>query len=441
MLRNALFVITVFYSLLIFPLFADGGPIKKRKIKKLFKHSAITHAHFTGFALYDLDNKKMIYELNADKYFTPASNTKLFTYYTCLKMLGDSIPAIRYVIHGDSLIFWGTGDPSFLHSSLKGTKAFNFLKNSNKKLFFSTGNYTGEFYGDGWAWDDYSGYYQAEITAMPLEDNVAVIFADDTGAVQIKPSYLKRYLKCDSTYHPNTFRVKRDFLSNNFIYPANKPPKNFRQEIPWKTSTELTLALLQDTLKDTIAEVHLPLPTGAKTLYDAVADTVYRHMLQPSDNFIAEQLLLVCASTRFKTLNADSVINYSKTHYLNDLPDAPQWVDGSGLSRRNLFTPRTMISLLCKILDEVKDERFLHSLMPAGGVIGTIRTAYKTDNGVPFVWAKTGSLSNNYNQSGYLVTRKGRRLAFSFMNNNFTESAREVRDEIVRIMTYIHKKY
>ena len=441
MLRNALFVITIFYSLLIFPRFADGGPIKKRKIKKLFKHSAITHAHFTGFALYDLDNKKMIYELNADKYFTPASNTKLFTYYTCLKMLGDSIPAIRYVIHGDSLIFWGTGDPSFLHSSLKGTKAFNFLKNSNKKLFFSTGNYTGEFYGDGWAWDDYSGYYQAEITAMPLEDNVAVIFADDTGAVQIKPSYLKRYLKCDSTYHPNTFRVKRDFLSNNFIYPANKPPKNFRQEIPWKTSTELTLALLQDTLKDTIAEVHLPLPTGAKTLYDAVADTVYRHMLQPSDNFIAEQLLLVCASTRFKTLNADSVINYSKTHYLNDLPDAPQWVDGSGLSRRNLFTPRTMISLLCKILDEVKDERFLHSLMPAGGVIGTIRTAYKTDNGVPFVWAKTGSLSNNYNQSGYLVTRKGRRLAFSFMNNNFTESAREVRDEIVRIMTYIHKKY
>jgi len=441
MLRNALFVITVFYSLLIFPLFADGGPIKKRKIKKLFKHSAITHAHFTGFALYDLDNKKMIYELNADKYFTPASNTKLFTYYTCLKMLGDSIPAIRYVIHGDSLIFWGTGDPSFLHSGLKGTKAFNFLKNSNKKLLFSTGNYTGEFYGDGWAWDDYSGYYQAEITAMPLEDNVAVIFADDTGAVQIKPSYLKRYLKCDSTYHPNTFRVKRDFLSNNFIYPANKPPKKYRQEIPWKTSTELTLALLQDTLKDTIAEVHLPLPTGAKTLYDAVADTVYRHMLQPSDNFIAEQLLLVCASTRFKTLNADSVINYSKTHYLNDLPDAPQWVDGSGLSRRNLFTPRTMISLLCKILDEVKDERFLHSLMPAGGVIGTIRTAYKTDNGVPFVWAKTGSLSNNYNQSGYLVTRKGRRLAFSFMNNNFTESAREVRDEIVRIMTYIHKKY
>lgn len=441
MLRNTLFVITIFYGLLMFPHQAEGVRIKKRKIKKLFRHSAIMKDHFTGFALYDLDNKKMIYELNADKYFTPASNTKLFTYYTCLKMLGDSIPAIRYVIRGDSLIFWGTGDPSFLHSGLKGAKALNFLKNSGKKLSFSTGNYTGNFYGDGWAWDDYTGYYQAEINELPLEDNIVVIFADSAGIVQIKPTYLKRYLKCDSTYHPNTFRVKRDFLSNSFVYPSITAPKNYRQEIPWKTSVALTLALLQDTLKDTIESVHLPLPADAKTLYDAVADTVYRHMLQPSDNFIAEQLLLVCASTRFKTLNTDSVIAYSKNHYLIDLPDNPQWVDGSGLSRRNLFTPRTMVRLLGKILDEVKDENLLHSLMPAGGVVGTIRTAYKTDNGQPFVWAKTGSLSNNYNQSGYLVTRKGRRLAFSFMNNNFTRPAREVRDEMVRIMTYIHEEY
>jgi D-alanyl-D-alanine carboxypeptidase/D-alanyl-D-alanine-endopeptidase (penicillin-binding protein 4) len=220
-----------------------------------------------------------------------------------------------------------------------------------------------------------------------------------------------------------------------------KMPDDYRKEIPWKTSTALTLALLQDTLKKEVNELHLPLTDSAKTIYDANADSVYRRMLQPSDNFIAEQLLLVCSSTKFKIMNADSVIAYSKAHYLNDLPDVPQWVDGSGLSRFNLFTPRSIVALLCKISDEMKNDSLMHSLMPIGGVAGTIKSAYKTDNGQPFVWAKTGTLTNNHNQSGYLVTRKGKRLAFSFMNNNFTRPTKEIRDEMVRIVTYIHDNY
>ncbi len=441
MKRAALTIILLSIILLVLDKSAHAGKIRKRKIRKLFAHSAIVSDHFAGFALYDMDAKKMIYELNADKYFIPASNTKLFTFYTCLKMLSDSIPAFKYTIHNDSLIFWGTGDPSFLHSDLKGINGFNLLKNTDKKLFFSPGQYKNDFYGAGWAWDDYNDYYQAEINEFPIEDNVATVYADKNGELQITPSWLKPYLRCDSNYQASVFSVKRDFLTNGFIYPAMKIPANYRKEIPWKTSTQLTLALLQDSLKKRVEEIHLPLGDDAKTIYDANADSVYKHMLQPSDNFIAEQLLLVCSSVKFKTLNIDSVIAYSKTHYLNDLPDVPQWVDGSGLSRRNLFTPRSIVMLLCKIADAVNNEQLLHSLMPAGGVVGTLKRAYKTDNGQPFVWAKTGSLSNNHNQSGYLVTRKGKRLAFSFMNNNFTRPTGEIRDEMVRIMTYIHEKF
>jgi D-alanyl-D-alanine carboxypeptidase/D-alanyl-D-alanine-endopeptidase (penicillin-binding protein 4) len=440
MLRKAIILVLIaYFGLQTTNIYA--GRIHKRKIKKLFKHSAVVRDHFTGFALYDMDQKCMIYQLNADKYFTPASNTKLFTFYTCLKMLGDSIPALRYAIHQDSLIFWGTGDPSFLHSGLKAIKAFNFLKNQDKRLFFSSGWYQNDFYGSGWAWDDYNDYYQAEINELPIEDNVAVLYAGKDGGLQITPSLLKMYLKCDSNYKPKAFRVRRDFLNNVFVYPAMPVPANYHQEIPRKINTDITIALLQDTLKKPVIETHLPLASDAKVIYDDNADTVYRHMLQPSDNFIAEQLLLVCSSVKFNTLNADSVIQYSKTHYLNDLPDAPQWVDGSGLSRFNLFTPRSIVTLLCKISDEIKNDGLLHSLMPAGGVVGTIKSAYKTDNGQPFVWAKTGSLLNNHNQSGYIVTRKGKRLAFSFMNNNFTRPSREIRDEMVRIITYIHDNY
>jgi len=411
---------------------------RRAQIKRQFRHSAIMKSHFTGFALYDLDNNKMLYELNSDKYFNPASNTKLFTFYASLKMLGDSLPALKYVIHNDSLIFWGTGDPSFLHTELKGLNGYNFLKNSGKNLYYSPISYTGNPYGPGWAWDDYNDYYQSEINDLPLEDNLATIYADEHDSLQIKPTYLKQYLKCDSTYRPAKFRIKRDLLSNTFVYPFMALPKGFKQEVPWKTSAELTAALLQDTLKLPVTIISQPLPADAKIIYNVNADTVYRHMLQPSDNFIAEQLLLLCSSAKFKTLNTDSAINYAKVHLLSDLPDAPVWVDGSGLSRYNLFTPRSIIKLLCKIQDAVNNEELLHSMLAAGGSSGTVKKAYTTPNGQPFVWLKTGSFSNNYNQSGYLVTKKGKRFAFVFMNNNFTEPVKVVRDEMVKIVTFIH---
>lgn len=415
--------------------------ISQWRIKKLLNKSAIVNDHFTGFALYDLDKGGMIYALNADKYFTPASNTKLFTFYTCLKMLGDSIPGLRYVIHGDSLLFWGTGDPSFLHPDLKGVNAYKFLSTTSKKLFFCSGQYVNDLYGSGWAWNDYNDYYQAEINELPIAGNLALFYADNDCNLQAKPAYMKRFLTPDSLLDPGNFYIKRNFLANVFNYPATAAPTDYKQEVPWKTSTALTLNLLRDTLKREVSEAHVPLPAYAKVIYNAPADTVYKHMLQPSDNFIAEQLLLVCASTRFKTLNTDSVRAYAIKNFLADLPDKPQWTDGSGLSRLNLFTPRSIITLLIKIREEIKDDDLLHSLLPAGGLAGTIKMAYKTDNGLPFVWAKTGSLSNNYNQSGYLITAKGKRLAFCFMNNNFSRPTRQIRDEMVRIMTYIHQNF
>lgn len=433
-----------FIVLLLLSLLGGTGvwaqSIRKRKIKKLINQSEILNGHFMGFALYDMDKQQMVYEVNADKYFTPASNAKLLTFFTCLKMLGDSIPGLQYITHGDSLVCWGTGDPSFLHSELKGNAAVKFLSTSDKQLFFSTGRYQNSFYGTGWAWDDYNEYYQPEINELPLEGNVVHFYTGNDGKLKISPEYFSGNLKCDSNYHPASFTIKRDWADNLFTYPPMPVPGGFEQDVPWKTSTMLTLRLLQDTLKKPVGEVHIPVPADIKTIYNAKADSVYKLMLQTSDNFIAEQLLLVCSAVRFGSLNTDSVINYSLKTYLPGLPDKPRWVDGSGLSRYNLITPRDMVSLLVQ-LPELKNEQILRDMLPAGGVSGTLKDVYQTDNGQPFIWAKTGSVSNNYNQSGYLLTRKGKRLAFSFMNNNFNQPTAPVRAEMARIMTYIHENF
>ena len=77
--------------------------------------SPVFERGFTGFVLFDPTTSQTLENIYGDKFFTPASNTKILTYFAARQILGDSIAALRYVVRGDSLIFAGTGDPSFLN--------------------------------------------------------------------------------------------------------------------------------------------------------------------------------------------------------------------------------------------------------------------------------------------------------------------------------------
>ena len=411
-----------------------------KKVDKTFKHSTVVNKYNVGFALYDLEADRMIYGKNEDKYFTPASNTKLFTFYGGLKMLGDSVPALRYVERGDSLIFWSTGDPSLLHAELKSTKALKFLTDSHKQLFYSPGRYTGSFYGNGWSWDDYNDYYQAEISEFPVWGNLLEL-KSDAGKLSIRPRLFETCFVGDSLVQQERFHVQRDYESNTFHYPSKTAiPNDYTQQVPFKINIATTLNLLSDTLHQQVKLVGMKMPADARTVYSMNKDAVLREMMLPSDNFIAEQLLLVYSNQLSETLSTPAAIKYIKEQYLKELPDQPVWVDGSGLSRGNLFTPRSIVALLKMIYRDVNDQTRLFSMMPAGGKSGTLKKAYpKTDT--PFVYGKTGTLSNVHNQSGYVLTRKGKIYLYSFMNNNYVQPTAEIRKEMGRIVTMIHEQF
>ncbi|QPH38002.1 D-alanyl-D-alanine carboxypeptidase [Pedobacter endophyticus] len=411
-----------------------------KKVAKEFKNSEVIKQYQVGFALYNMDEKKMIFQKDAEKYFTPASNTKLYTFFASLQMLPEQMPALRYVERGDSLIFWGTGDPAFLQFAVKDKSAYNFLQGSTKKLFFAPGRYQGTFFGDGWAWDDYDYYYQPEITEMPIMDNMVTSTYLSPRRINIQPKVFAPCFEVDSTKTKGNFQVTRAFLTNDFKYPNVDVKPGYNQQNPYKTSTQTTVEVLSDTLHKTVGVVKMKIPSDAKTLPGAKRDSVLKHMMLPSDNFIAEHLLLVCSNQLGDTLSTAKAIQHITKTYLSFLPDKVKWVDGSGLSRQNLFTPRDNIYLLDSIYHLVNNREKLFDMMPAGGKTGTLRNAYpKTET--PFVYGKTGSLGGVHNQSGFVLTKKGKTYIFSFMNNGFINPTSEVRAEMVRIMTYIHNNF
>ncbi len=382
----------------------------------------------------------MIYEYNANKYFIPASNTKLFTFYAGLKLLGDSIPGLKYSITGDSLVFWGTGDPSFLNPDLPESKILSFLKEREEKLFYLPPSYEEPFFGRGWAWNDYNSSYSTEIAAFPLYGNkVTFNFTPGKTVPRANPSYFQESLSHNFHGASNPI-IKRDIYQNNFLYGLYKGNEKYSQIVPFRLSSQLVIELLSDTLKKEVKIIaEKPKNTIAETtLYSVPSDSIYKRMLEMSDNFLAEQVLLLAAGAISDTLKSDITIKEMKDKYLKDLPDEPKWIDGSGLSRYNLFTPRTMVKLLQKIKAEIPQKK-LFSLMATGGKSGTLENSYKAEK--PYIFAKTGTLKNNHSLSGYLKTKSGKLLVFSFMNSNYTVDTYKLKEEMEKILKNIYLSY
>ncbi|MEM8966330.1 MAG: D-alanyl-D-alanine carboxypeptidase [Bacteroidota bacterium] len=437
-------LLVIFFLSLIVACATRPG-VHSRELRSLIDESPVFQRSFTGFALYDAEQDEIIYEYQSDKYFTPASNTKIFTLYAGLKLLGDSIPALQYRRENNSLVFTGTGDPTFLHPDIESIdttyqqQIYRFLRENNDKLVYTERPTTDNYFGPGWAWGDYNYYYSSEKSVFPIYANV-VRFQFQAGIVKplTYPQYFTSFVQGFADDSQSSY-LRRDQHQNAFYYGTKADTLAFTRDVPFIQSTPLVLNLLQDTLQRRVN--HLLDYTGnmTDTLYSLPVDSVYQRMMQNSDNFIAEQLLLVCSSTQ-DTLSSEWAIDYVTENFLSDLPDEPIWVDGSGLSRYNLQTPRSILALLRKVDDELSDER-IKTIFPAGGVSGTIENWYANPDGEPYVFAKTGTLSNKHALSGFLFTHSGKKLIFSFMHNNYITSSSVLKVEMEQVLQQLYENY
>ena len=426
---------------------ASRPGVGSRDLRRAVDESPVFGQSFTGFAIYDTERREIIHEYQSDKYYTPASNTKIFTLFASLMLLEDSIPAYQYQHRGDTLFFSGTGDPTFLHPDIASIdttyeqSAYQFLRRHPGPLYYVERPTRDAYFGPGWAWDDYGYYYSTEKSVMPIYGNVVRFqFKKNVPKPLAYPASFTASIQgfADSTL--SSTYIRRAQHENTFSYGPKEDTLAFTTDVPFIQSTATLLRLLEDTLQRSVEKYAGPFWPLAQTHYSIPSDSVYRRMMQLSDNFLAEQLLLLASSARQDTLSTRWTIDHVIERYLNDLPDAPRWVDGSGLSRYNMQTPRTMVSLLLKV-DSLLGDKRIRTIFPAGGVSGTVEDWYASPDNQPYVFAKTGTLSGKHCLSGYLYTRGGSKLVFSFMHNNYVTSSSVFKVEMERILRQIYEKY
>jgi serine-type D-Ala-D-Ala carboxypeptidase/endopeptidase (penicillin-binding protein 4) len=399
-------------------------------VNKLINGESLKNAH-VGMCVYNAQTGERITQHNEERYFTPASNTKLYTCFASLASLGDSLVAFNYATIGDTLFINPTGDPSFLHTDFVNHPAYQFLLQSNAKYIKLVSNNLPIKYGPGWSWDDYSEGYMPERSAFPMFGNGALfsnkkIFnhpyyerLQTTASFKNKTIFVAPALFADSfAAAPKGF--SRSEYYNNF---DPTPTDNF-DFVPFKINANLPLQILQQATGKQVSWCAKPTNVAWNVIHSQAIDSLIKPMMHRSDNFYAEQLLLMCAYQKFGVFNQDSIINkVIQNIYANNKTLEPAWVDGSGLSRYNQFSPKGVMLLLQAMEKQFGMPR-LKVLMP-GADQGTLKGLYKNLQGKFF--AKTGTLSGQSGLSGYFYGQTGKLYYFSLFANNYPGKAALVR--------------
>ena len=422
---------------------ASCSPVRTiTKAERFFLNdTAVKNAH-VGISIYDAGKAKYVYNYQGDHYFTPASNTKLFTCYVAMKHLGDSIIGLKYYQTADTLYLLPTADPTLLYRDFTVNPVINFLSRNKKPVSISDAYWKDHRWGEGWSWDDYMEDYMAERNAMPVYGNVAhTTFTYDsvnnvTHFVQAPDvTSSVSYTVNGNLQKPSIYRsISADSFS--IQYPKNNI--EWKSDVPFITNNIYTAVKLVGNKNWVVSHSEAPFVlTQYKKLYSQALDSMLKPMMYRSDNFYAEQSLLMVSNELLGYMNDRAVIDSLIKTDLKDLPQQPSWVDGSGLSRFNLFTPENLVTLLIKMKNEFGLQR-MQNVLPKGNT-GTLEDRYiKVGNNI---FAKTGTLNGVVALSGYLVCKSGKLVLFSVLVNNHNDKASAVRSAIEKFITGIWEKY
>ena len=425
-----------------------------------------------GVHIVELDTGETVYAYSPDEKRVVASNNKLFTTAAALDALGpgyffETRLLMRGSVAGETLQgdlgVVGSGDPQISGREFGGDPYGAFrpwaaalrergVRRVTGDLYLAHGLFEPLRVHPDWPRDQLTEWYEAPVDALSFSDNCIL--------VRVWPGRAGERARVETVPPVPLFRVDNTAITSakrrgTRIYvgrldtlltvkgsiDANSGPFETWVTVPDPTlyfGSGLRAALAEEGV---IVEGHLrPVTELPGAIWERVAlhrsdlVTAVRTTNKRSQNFYAESLAKTIGARRCgRGAWAEGVRAISEFLVSIGVPRGTvQMVDGSGMSRANMATPRAFTTLLRHMFFHPAALEFAQSLPYSGE---TEMKGWRRRMATPpyrgNVLAKTGTLNGVSSLSGYAKAVSGKSYAFSILINKSRGDAHGAQDRIV----------
>ena len=402
----------LFLSSLIFNSFLFSIKITPELINKLQSIVLNSKCH-TGIEIYSSLEKRIIYEKNAEKLFTPASTTKLFLALSALHILGSNYKfETTFLTDGQisnnclkgNLFIKGSGDPTLKTEDFNNLIKIlldNNIEQITGDICIDTTIFDNNFYAPGTTTDDIGANWNNTVGGLIIDHKAASI--NSLPNIELfDHNRIKDIFFNISDFLKNLLEKNNIRLEGKVVYL--QAPENNWYVLGTHKSEKLSFLL--------------------------------KHMLKVSDNLYADCIFKKLGNKIFNEPGSwqngkRALDNFLKENLFLE-SNQIKIVDGSGLSRYNLISPDQAIKLLIWAHGQCYFAKFLKSL-PISAIDGTLEKRMSEIPGK--VKAKTATMGGVSALSGYIESDDDT-LIFSILNNGYIQQTckLEIEDAICKIL-------
>ena len=434
----------------------------------------------------DAATGKFLFEHNSNFSVMPASNMKIVTTGIGLILLGADYQfktKFEYtgtitdsILNGDIYIVGG-GDPSLgsaIYAStipdsvfMKWTQAIRSLgiKQINGKIVGDTRFFDDENRFSSWEFDDIGTDYGAGVSGIQYIDNICKLHIESATSIDEKPDLVgvephipeitwENHLTSTTDERAGGVTVfSSPFSAQALLFgkvTVNAKSKTMPVAIPntaytcvWYFDKYLNQNGVLTSNNIDVLERRTPdLNTETRNYFYTYNSPVYTKIMnetnKSSNNSFAETILKTIGAELGEdgTVSAGRKLVVEKLKELKVNTDGFQQADGSGLSRRGLVTTKFLCRYLSMLYNSDVYDDFVKSL-PIAGVDGTMKNMLKNTAAEKNVRAKSGTISGVRSYSGYVTTKGGKELCFSFIFNNFSVRSAVITQKLEKLMTLL----